>query len=92
MNRIDLFVDARERLATLYSRYPEASVVISMQKQLDYLIDLESGTISDRSKLKEIILGVQVAREIEPRDEETASILYKVVDAVEEMKRAKSAK
>jgi len=82
-----MFSEAKRRLGDLYERYPEASVVVSMQNQLDYLIQIESGESTDRSRLKEIVLGVQTAREIEPRDEETAAFMYEVTDAVQEMIR-----
>lgn len=86
MNRIKDLTEAKALLAALCARYPDASVVTSMQTQLDYLIDLESGVITDHERLDEIILGVQAAREIEPRDQDVANKIYQIVDIVEEMK------
>lgn len=85
MDRIARFREAKTRLAELHRAYPEASAILSMQSQLDFLIGLESGENTDRSRLKEIILGVQTAREVEPRDEDLAKFMYEVVDEVDNM-------
>lgn len=87
MNRMELFKNAKEHLADLFLRCPEATVIVSMQNQIDYLIELESGENHDRSRLKDIILGVQTAREIEPRDAAVAAIVYQVAEAAKEMER-----
>ena len=57
----------------------------SVIRQIDYLIDLETGLSTDRSRLKEIILGVQAAREIEPLDADLAEMLYTVSEQAQRM-------
>lgn len=85
MNRIELFKEAKRKLIDLYQRFPDATVIVSMQNQLDYLIQLELGEAFDRERLQEIIIGVQTAREIEPRDKDTASLMYEVANEVQAM-------
>lgn len=87
MNRIELFEKAKVAMAELLAEFPEAEAATSVSNQLDYLISLENGSESDRGRLAEIIIGVLVAREIEPRSDEAADLLYQVVDEVDRMKR-----
>ena len=85
MNRLALFQDAHARAKALYKTYPELMTIDSVIRQIDYLIDLETGLSTDRSRLKEIILGVQAAREIEPLDADLAEMLYTVSEQAQRM-------
>ena len=76
--RLELFSEARVRCEELMLSYPENRALISIAKQIEYLIGLESGVHCDRSRLKEIVIGVLTAREIEPLDADVASLFYKV--------------
>jgi hypothetical protein len=76
--RLKLFEHALEECRRLLVQYPGNGALQSIQKQLEYLIGLESGAHADRTRLREIIIGVQTAREIEPLDEGVAEVFYKV--------------
>jgi hypothetical protein len=49
------------------------------------LIGLEQGVCSDRSRLKDITIGVLTAREIEPLDDGVAETFYQIASAVKIM-------
>ena len=83
--RLQLFSDARERCAKLLSLYPDSQALLSISRQIEYLIGLESGASCDRSRLKEIIIGALTAREVEPLDEDAATVFYKVAGEVARM-------
>lgn len=76
--RIDLLLRAQNQCGKLMVMYPENITLQSIDSQIQYLIDLENGVTNDRSKLSQIIIGVQTAREIEGLDENAADIFYKV--------------
>ncbi|WP_169338642.1 immunity protein Tsi6 family protein [Chitiniphilus shinanonensis] len=78
MNRNPLLEQGRKCCDALLAQHPEVTAPLSISRQIDYLIGLESGSISDRSRLKEITIGVLTAREIEPLDDEAAEIFYKI--------------
>ena len=63
--RIAIFQKALDEVLELRVRSPEFSIAQSMELQLRYLIDVESGRNPDRSRLKDIILGVLAAKEFE---------------------------
>jgi hypothetical protein len=69
----------------LQVQYPSSRALQSILQQLEYLIDLQSGRTSDKSRLKDINLDVLAAREIEDRDQNTARILYSVYAEVKGM-------
>lgn len=83
--RIRLFRDAQIKCVDLSIKYPHSLALQSINKQLEYLINIETGTITDRTQLKNIIIGVLAAREVEPLDEDLAEILYKVSGEVSRM-------
>ena len=85
MNRLSLFINARGQVDILQAKYLELPVLKSIARQLDYLIALESGQSQDRSRLDEIVLGVQAAREIEQLDQHCAEMLHAVSDQVKQM-------
>jgi predicted nucleotidyltransferase len=86
MTRLDIFKTALAQTNSLRSRHPDDTVIQSIIKQLDYLVELEERKRNDRERLNDIIIGVLTVREIEPLDESVAETLYKVVEQVEEMK------
>jgi hypothetical protein len=83
--RLNLFEYALVACRRLLVQYPGNGALQSIQKQLEYLIGLESGAHADRTRLREIIIGVQAAREIEPLDEGVAESFYKVAREAELM-------
>ena len=86
MNRIALFEKAKLRMVAIKEKFPRIDTITSVINQLDYLIGLESGTETNRDRLKDIIIGIQAAREIELLDEEAANLLYDVALEVDRMK------
>ena len=87
MERLELFEKAKCQSEILSDQYPEAPTIRSIMRQIDYLTQLENGTIHDRSRLKDIVLGVQAAREIEPLDRELAELLYEVSAEAKKMQQ-----
>ncbi len=85
MNRLTLFQTAIKDAEALRLRFPQVATLVSIIRQLEYLSALESGQTSDRSRLGEIILGVQAALEIEPLDQQLAETLYIVSEQVKSM-------
>lgn len=69
----------------LLAQYPENNTLQSINAQLKYLISIASGDESDRSRLKEIIIGVLTAREIESLDEDAAELFYQAADEARRM-------
>lgn len=65
---------ARQRL----SEAPTVEMFASIVRQLEYVARVLSGEDSDRSKMKDIIVGHYAARELEGSDPELAEALYGV--------------
>lgn len=78
MDRLRLFHKALDACVKLQGQYPEDETIDSIIKQIQYLISLETGQNRDRSRLKDIVIGIQAAREIEPLDLGIAQLLYAV--------------
>jgi hypothetical protein len=78
MNREKLFRKAIDEISMLASEDPSFQTGPSIIAQLTYLLGLETKAISDRSRLKDIILGIQAVREVEPRNTAIADTLYQV--------------
>lgn len=78
---------ALERCELLLQDSPDFQPLRSCKAQLEYLLGLLDGSSADRSRLKEIILGVYAAREFEMRDSEFAQLLHEAEEIVEGMKR-----
>lgn len=87
MNRMMLFENAKATVIEFKAIFPDVDAATSIVHQLDYLISLEKGIETNRNRLSEIIIGILTAREIEPRSEETAELLYLVVDEVKSMRK-----
>ena len=86
MNSLALFQNALKMARKFETTYPELGVLRSIIGQLEYLVAIELGTENDRSRLKDIIVGVQAAREIDSIDLKFADVLYQVAEAVERMR------
>jgi hypothetical protein len=66
---------------------PEFPPLQSISLQLEYLIGIIKGEITDLSRLKDVIVGQYAAREFEDRDMGFANQLYEVSDIADELKR-----
>jgi hypothetical protein len=60
----------------LSASYPNFQPLESVKAQLRYLKGILNGTIEDRSRLQEIIIGIYAAKEFEERDIAFADLLY----------------
>ncbi|MBZ2190596.1 hypothetical protein K8B33_15930 [Alcanivorax sp. JB21] len=86
MNQRLIMLDkASKKCDELLVKYPTHEPLKSIKQQLYYLIGLESGRHSDRSRLQDITIGVLTAREIEPIDDEAAEVFYQVAGEVRQM-------
>ena len=62
--------------------------LISTRTQLNYILDALCNQ-NDRSKLKDIIIGVIAVREFETNYEDFSNMIYKVVEIVDLMKKGR---
>jgi len=76
---------ALKKCDELGSTHTEDPVFDSIRLQLEYLAALDRGTITDRSRLKDIILEFQAAKEINTVDEEFAQLLFEIDARSKEM-------
>lgn len=86
MNRVALIQDALERSRRLLEREHPFPPFESLVRQLEYLQDLTKGKLVDRKRLEDITIGQIAFREVEPLDEDLASLLHQVSSEVERMK------
>ena len=84
-DRLELFEAGRQKCRALLEEYPDNIALTSIDRQIEYLIGLESGVHSDRSRLNEIVIGVLTAREIEPLNGDVAETFYKIASAAKQM-------
>lgn len=84
-NRLQLFEEGLQQCNDLLANHPNSVALLSISRQISYLIELESGANPDRSRLKEIIIGVLTAREIEPLDDKAAEVFYKIASVAKQM-------
>ena len=84
-NRTDLFATALAECSRLLAAHPANVVLASIRSQLRYLINLDAGIDTDRSRLAEIIIDRQTAHDIEPLDMRVADIFYDVAEAASKM-------
>ena len=80
-DRLNLLKIGQRKCSELLSKYPSNVALQSVAKQIEYLIEVEQGTHSDRSRLKDITIGVLTAREIEQLDDAGAEIFYQIGSA-----------
>ena len=76
MKRMELFENAAAQCKQLLDKHPDNQAIVSIISQLDYLVAVESGKNPDRTRLKDIVIGILAAREIEPLDMTLAEMLY----------------
>ncbi|MBX8560834.1 hypothetical protein K5D57_14120 [Pseudomonas cichorii] len=79
--KLNLLENGQKKCRELLYKYPSSVALQSVGKQIEYLIELEKGTHSDRSRLKDITIGVLTAREIEQLDDDAAEIFYRIASA-----------
>ena len=68
---------------------PDFDPLISIEKQLKYLIEIVEDSNLDRNRVSEIIIGIYAVREFESRDMEFAELLYDVDEVVDLIKANK---
>ncbi|MFV5501134.1 hypothetical protein VXP99_12655 [Acinetobacter towneri] len=68
--------------------YPDLIVLKSIYNQIEYLISFEKNMDIDKSRISEIIIGVQTVREIEPLDDIASEIFYRVADEARKMNKS----
>lgn len=85
MNRLDLFLLARDRARDAFAASPFMFPLDSVIGQLDYLIDLELGRRQDRELVHTLDLGLIAARDIEPLDRALAELLHDVSNEARHM-------
>jgi len=74
-DRKKIFESALDRTRQVLRKFPGDGPLESVEKQLEYLLGLETGEHNDRSRLRDIILGVQAGKLIEQLDSELADML-----------------
>lgn len=84
-NRLKLLESGLQDCDRLLVMYPQSVALQSVKKQIEYLLELEQGIHSDRSRIKDITIGVLTAREIEPLDDDAAEIFYQIASASKNM-------
>jgi len=89
MNRLSLFKHTLEVCQQRRKQWPNSQPLLSIEKQLEYLIALEQGQRSDIELISNLNLGLLAARELEPHDMELANLIYDVTEAVKQMKFGK---
>lgn len=85
MSRQQLLKLGRHKCGMLLAQYPSSTALLSVSRQIEYLIGIDSGSVTDRSRLKEITIGVITAREIEPLDDDAAETFYKIASEARQM-------
>jgi hypothetical protein len=86
MSRLPLFKQTLFECQKRLKMSPDSQPLRSIEKQLEYLIDLEEGRRVDVQLIANLNLGLLAARELEPHDMELANLIYDVTKAVKEKK------
>lgn len=74
-----------------YKFYPQNSnwmPIVSVRKQLNYIKNCITNT-NDRSRLDEINIGLYAVREFENQYPSLATLIYKIVEVVNQLKKGK---
>jgi hypothetical protein len=71
----------------LQVRHPENLTIRSIILQLRYLMELDAGRTTDRSRLDTIVIGTLARCEIEHLDSKTARLLEKVAEEARRMEK-----
>lgn len=77
----DRIEEAKEQVSGLIGRFSGIRELHSIRLQLEYLGDYVEGR-NQGERLHEINIGLMAVREVEPRDEKVAEILYEISDWV----------
>ena len=72
----------------IFSKDSKWQPIVSTRIQLDYILSALNKD-NDRSKLKDIIIGIIAVREFEANYEEFSNMIYKVVEIVDLMKKGR---
>ncbi len=84
-DRLLTFEQGLDRCRALLMQHPDSRALLSISKQIEFLIDLDKGVVQDASRLREITIGVLTAREVEPLDESAAELFYKIASEASRM-------
>jgi hypothetical protein len=60
----EVFQQALDECDALLAKYPALEVVLSIKDQVSFLADVHAGRRFDHSRFKDLVLGVQLAREV----------------------------
>jgi hypothetical protein len=86
MNGLSLLKHTLEVCQQRRTQRPNSQPLLSIEKQLEYLIALEQGQRSDTELISNLNLGLLAARELEPHDMELANLIYDVTEAIKQIK------
>lgn len=89
MTPIEIIDKAIADSIKLTADYPNFQPLASVKTQLQYLRGILDGTVKNRSRLNEIIIGIYAAKELEERDMDFANVLYDVEIIVDQLKSGK---
>ncbi len=81
-----IFKQALEECRKRLTAEPNFPPLQSIEKQLEYLVELDEGRSADVNRLQDINLGLLAVREFEPHDMQFARLLHEVSRRVEEIK------
>lgn len=87
MDKKEILQNAKKLSENRLQSAPDFKAFQSIDNQLQYLQDLVSGKITDRSKIKEINVGLYAIREFEESDPEFSSYLKKVQYIAERIRK-----
>jgi hypothetical protein len=85
MSRRQLFELGRQKCDILLAKYPQITALLSVSRQIKYLIGIDDGSVSDRSRLREISIGLITSREIEQLDDKAAETFYQIASESKRM-------
>jgi hypothetical protein len=72
----DLFREALRECDALLARHPDLEALHSVRDQVRYLADYHSGQSVDRSRVADLVVGVQLARQVEQMLSPSAAQLF----------------
>ena len=90
MARIEVFRKALKACQTLKEDEPNIEVLDSIIPQLIYLIELEEGKRDDYDRLKDIVIGVQASRELQPGYEDLVELLFEASSQARNIKQSET--
>lgn len=86
MNKIEIIQTALQECEALMRQNPSAGPFDYVAVQLRYLLGLVKGEINDKSRLKDINIGLIAIREFDTRFPEFADRLMKIESIVEDLR------